>query len=454
MIERFAVADELTCYYDRPAEPANVHLEVVVPGRLDPAAVSASVAAVLASQPRIMARRRPAVWRRGYHWEFPVPLGTEPVLTASYAGQEDLDRRRDAFLSSSLSLDVAPPLRFLLASGPDGDHLILNAHHAAFDGLSCLRLMREVAGQYGPAVAGGQAMAIPPPMPDADPAPLAASGSPRPATPPLNPCWGQDPSKGSAGETSVSAARRKFGRAARIAPGLEAEPRLPGYGAHLVTWDGLTVTNSLRRDGASINDLLIAALMITISEWNRARGSGDGIKITMPVGDKAQAGPEGQWANLSRLTTIAARVPAGARPADVIADVASQTRAAKEHTGPQLDLASRALAAAPLPVTVKYMLLRLALRVAGPLFCDTSLVSNLGVAGPLAFGPMPAEQVWFSTSAHMPRGLSLGAVTAGGALRLTFRYRRALMSGSDAGEFGAMFAKVLDQFSGEEAVRR
>jgi len=194
--------------------------------------------------------------------------------------------------------------------------------------------------------------------------------------------------------------------------------------------------------------------MITISEWNRARGSGDGIKITMPVGDKTQAGQEGQWANLSRLTTIAARVPAGARPADVIADVTSQTRAAKEHTGPQLDLASRALAAAPLPVTVKYMLLRLALRVAGPLFCDTSLVSNLGVAGTLAFGPMPAEQVWFSTSAHMPRGLSLGAVTAGGALRLTFRYRRALMSGSDAGEFGAIFAKVLDQFSGEEAVRR
>ena len=450
MIEPFAVADELTCYYDRPDEPANVHLEVVVHARLDAAAVSASVAAVLASQPRIMARRRPAVWRRGYRWEFPVPLGTEPVLTAGCAAQEDLDRRRDAFLSSSPSLDVGPPLRFLLASGPDGDHLILNAHHAAFDGLACLRLMREVANSYRSHAEGPQPAAIPPPAPDPDPAPPAA----QPATSPLNLWWGQDPSKGSAGETRVGVARRGFGRAARIAPGLEAEPGLPGYGAHLVTWDGLTVIDSLRRDGLSINDLLIAALMITISEWNRTRGGGDGIKITMPVGDKAQAGPDGLWANLSRLTTIAARVPAGARPADVIAEVASQTRAAKEHTGPQLDLASRALAAAPLPVIVKNMLLRWALRVAGPLFCDTSLVSNLGVAGTLGFGAMPAEQVWFSTSAHMPRGLSLGAVTAGGALRLTFRYRRALMSGSDAGEFGAMFTKALDQFSGQEAVRR
>ncbi len=73
---------------------------------------------------------------------------------------------------------------------------------------------------------------------------------------------------------------------------------------------------------------------------------------------------------------------------------------------------------------------------------------------PLTFGATPATEVWFSTSAHMPRGLSLGAVTAGGALRLTFRYRRALMSGTDAAEFAATYAKALDQFAGQEAVRR
>ncbi len=149
VIERFALADELTCYYDRASEPANVHLEARVPGRLDPAAVLAAVSDVLASQPRIMARRRPASWQRGYYWEFPAVPAADPVLTsAGYAGQEDLDRQRDAFLSKSPSLDGAPPLRFLLASGSGGDCLILNAHHAAFDGLSCLRLMREVAAAY------------------------------------------------------------------------------------------------------------------------------------------------------------------------------------------------------------------------------------------------------------------------------------------------------------------
>ena len=205
----------------------------------------------------------------------------------------------------------------------------------------------------------------------------------------------------------------------------------------------------------SVNDLLIAALMVTIRDWNQARdGSRAQVKITMPVGDKRQAGSAGQWANLSRLTTIAARVPLGARPADLIADVARQTRAAKEHQGAQLDVGSRVLAAAPLPVTVKHVLLRTALRIAGPFLCDTSLISNLGVAETLAFGAMSVTEVWFSTSAHMPRGLSVGAVTSGGALRLTFRYRRALMSGADAAEFAGKYVKVLDQFAGQEAVRR
>jgi NRPS condensation-like uncharacterized protein len=458
MIERFALADELTCYYDRPSEPANVHLEVHVPARLDPAMIRAAASDVLAAQPRIMARRRPASWRRGYHWEFPAPSRADLVLTVGYRSEEDLDGQRDEFLSRSPSLDLAPPLQFLHAWGSGGDFLMLNAHHAAFDGLSCLRLMRAVAAAYSSRI--GE-----------DPAPSAAanrtpmgyrvSSDHRDGTSVFNleaahgaagtAGHGREGGKGEVGGW-VGAGR---GPAARISPGAGGDRSRPGYGAHLVSWDGLIVTESLRSAGLSVNDLLIAALMVTIGDWNHARrGSSAPIKITMPVGDKNQAGSDGRWANLSRLTTISARVPQGAAPAGLIADVARQTRAAKEHSGAQLDLGSRALAAAPLPVAVKHMLLRIALTLAGPFLCDTSLISNLGVAGTLAFGATPATQVWFSTSAHMPRGLSMGVVTAGGVLRLTFRYRRALMSGADAAEFARMYVKVLDQFAGQEAVRR
>ena len=112
--------------------------------------------------------------------------------------------------------------------------------------------------------------------------------------------------------------------------------------------------------------------MLTISEWNESHGAGRGpIRITMPVGDPAQGGADGQWANLSRLTAVTARVTAAVTAGGAARPVARQTRHAKEHPGPQVDLVSRALAAAPVPVAVKHVLLRTALRVAGPLLCDT-----------------------------------------------------------------------------------
>jgi len=174
----------------------------------------------------------------------------------------------------------------------------------------------------------------------------------------------------------------------------------------------------------------------------------------MPVGDRAQAGHAGQWANRSRLTGVTAQVRSDTRPGELVSEVARQTRHAKEQPGPQVGLAFRILAAAPVPVAGKQMILRAALRSAGPLICDTSLVSNLGQIQAPAFGAMTATELWFSTSAHMPRGLSLGAVTAAGSLRLTFRYRRALFSASDAAEFAARYAKALDQVASPEAGQR
>src|SRR5208282_3505036 len=65
---RFAVPDELTCYYDRAAEPANVHIEVRVPGMLDESVFRASVAAVLSAQTRVLARRAATNrWRPRYY---------------------------------------------------------------------------------------------------------------------------------------------------------------------------------------------------------------------------------------------------------------------------------------------------------------------------------------------------------------------------------------------------
>ena len=145
----FGLTDELSCYYDTPAEPCNVHVEVRVPGHLDEPALHRAVHAALAAQPRAVARRAPGSrWQRRYTWERPAHLDTDPLTTATWADERDLAQQRARFLAAAPPLEQSPPLRLLLAAGPGEDRVILNAHHAALDGISCLDLLRAVAAHY------------------------------------------------------------------------------------------------------------------------------------------------------------------------------------------------------------------------------------------------------------------------------------------------------------------
>lgn len=412
----FGIADELSCYYDAPAEPCNVHIEVRVPGHLDAQALRDATAAALAAQPRALARRAARAWWQRYAWEAAERPDCDPVATAAWAGEQELARLRAGFLAAAPPLRSAPPLRILLAAGPGEDRVILNAHHAALDGLSSLDLLRAVARHYPGAAPGG---------------PQGPAGN-APAVPAL---------------AGLRSPRVRPGRAARIAadrpPGRAAG--LPGYGFLLLPGQPVPAG---REHGGTVNDLLIAGLIAAIGRWNAEHGRPPRpIRITMPV----NARPPGQAdaaGNLSRLAAVSVPAPAGGcGPGDLgvlVADVAAQTRAAKERAGPQVDPVSRALAAAWCPPAVKRGALRLALRTAGPLLCDTSLVSNLGVVAAVPrFGSAAVTGMWFSTSAHMPRGLSVGAVTVGGRLHLCLRYRRALFSEPSAARFAGLYATAL-----------
>ena len=76
---------------------------------------------------------------------------------------------------------------------------------------------------------------------------------------------------------------------------------------------------------------------------------------------------------------------------------------------------SRVLAAAPVPVAVKHVLLRTGLRVAGPLLCDTSLVSNLGVIEPPGSAPPPPPSVVLDVRAYAARPVGRRGHAAAGS---------------------------------------
>jgi NRPS condensation-like uncharacterized protein len=442
----FGVADELAWYYDAPGEPSNVHLEARVPGHLDGAALRAAAGAALAAQPRALVRRAArGWWRRGQVWEVAARPDRDPVTTATWADEEELARERERFLAAAPSLDRSPPLRVLLAAGPGEDRIILNAHHSALDGLSCLELLRSIARHYpGEAGAGagagsGQSVGGAG-SGGANPSPSAAAAIRGPGPAPVgrgrddrvrSPGWLPSPVARIAADRLDDGGRDRSGSVFRLLPPRPVPTARPGR--------------------ATVNDLLIAALIAAIARWNADHGRPAGrIRITMPVNSRLP-GSAGAAGNLSRLTSVTALPPAGrdAELGALIADVAGQTRSAKDHAGPQVDPVSRAWAAAWAPPAVKRRLLRLGLRTAGALLCDTSLLSNLGVvADPPRFGGLAATGLWFSTSAHMPRGVSAGAVTIGGQLHVCLRCRRALFGESAAARFADAYGAALDDITG------
>jgi len=444
----FGVADQLSCYYDTPAEPNNVHIEVRTGCHLQEPRLRAAVLAALAAQPRArarLARRGRWRWRHAWRWraawEQPRQLDVDPVRSAIWADERDLARERDQFLAASPPLATSPPVRVLLAVGPDEDCVILQAHHAALDGISCLDLLRSISRHYL-GTPGVPEQPVPAPARPADRASQRAPGTGHGR-------WRRAVT-GRASLLSMPAARIAAQHAAdppgdSSAPA-GAGPSQSGYGVEMMSYQGVPAA---QRSGIAprptVNDLLITALIVAIGHWNVARLRPPGrIRITVPINARA-AGHDAATGNLSRLSTVTALLPASrADLAGLLADVTAQTQQAKGHAGPQVGLASRALAAPWCPAAARRLMLRAALRLLGPRICDTSLLSNLGiVADPPRFGPTAPTSMWFSTSAHMPRGLSVGAITVEGRLHLCFRYRRALFDDEAAAQFAERYATAL-----------
>ena len=233
----------------------------------------------------------------------------------------------------------------------------------------------------------------------------------------------------------------------RIAP-QGGQPGRPGYG-FVLTSD--PVPRPARQgDGPqpTVNDVLVAALCLTIDRWNTARGRESGqISVTVPVNGRPASQRWQGDGNLSFLIRVAAGPAYRADPDRLLRHVAAQTRAAKDRGRTAgTDAMSRLLATGWAPVVVKQHVTRLVRGLTAPLLTDTSLVSNLGVLpDPVTFDGSSTEPLWLAPPCPMPRGLSVGAVSVAGRLYLSVRYRLALLDQAAAEDFMACFRAALSE---------
>ncbi len=429
----FAPIEELDCYLETAAEPSLVQLETHVQGHLDPAALASALADALAADP---AARRQLVansrWRRRLRWA-PVPGGRAgaALTVISWETPEDLAALRDRLSAWPIPLRDGA-VRLILGAGPEHDVVVLQTHHAAFDGISSVTLLAAICAAYrrqahvaaGSRPGGGSG--LPPVIPPAAPTQPARAARP--------------------GRQWVL---RVPGAVTRIAP-QGMQPGRPGYGS---VRRRVVVPRPVRHGPGpfpTVNDLLVTALILAVDRWNAAHGQRGGlIRIGIPVNNRD---PRHRWSgqgNQTRLIRVTARPGQRADAAALLLRVAAQTRAARQQPRPGLDAASRLLATGWAPTGVKRRAARLAQRLAAPVGTDTSVISNLGIVPePPSFSGNGQEPLWFSGPARMPRGLGVGAATVGGQLYLCVHYRPALLDQDAAERFTALYFRALDELAG------
>ncbi|ELS52985.1 hypothetical protein [Streptomyces viridochromogenes] len=436
----FPVVDEVARHCLQEEEPETVHIEVHLPGRMDPDRLRTAFAEALHRHPRILMREVPGRWyRRRYEWELTAGPDVE-VVSFPAPVRDALRDARTRALTQAPPLSLSPPVRLEVVQGAGpvegseaadvvdasrtagggarpghgarrGTVLFLTINHTALDGPACLRVLATAAELYG----------------GRDNSPAASPV--RTAETPPQP------------EETVS----NWSRPARVAQGTPESS--PGNGM-LVT--ELPLPHRPKGSPYTVNDQLMVATALTIAHWNREHGADPrALRITMPVDDRPRDAtmPIGNGTRLVEVPFGPAELAAHDRdhmPA-LLHRTAIRTRALKSLPRPQLGHGASLLTAPWAPVGVRAALTRGLRRAAAP-WTSTTLLSNIGrIPYPLDFGEEAgrAHAVWFSAPARMPRGLTVTTASTAGRLHLALRWSRALLGHGDGAHLRDLFEHYL-----------
>lgn len=430
MVFPFSRLDELFFHLDQPTDPFSLHVEVRVSGHFSSAMLREAIVAAMVRHPLAGARQQP--WAEGtddYAWET-VPGAEPPLKTVTCTDEAGIAAAREAHMALSVPLSEAPAFRALLVHHEAGDVLMLNVNHVATDGVGAARLMLSILRAYA-----GE----PDPVPATDPVAARDLGAATRA-------------RGFAEQARRIAALGKYLVDSAEEPPARIAEKFgePGAGVGFVY---LTLSpaqgaalEARRPAGVTVNDLLAAALQLTIARWNAKCGQrADRITMMMPMSLRDDADAAELVGNFSPWLNVATR--AGERGDDLATTataIATRTRELKDQR--RAGIITDLLALAHVLPGWARRRLHLLMPLTGNFVVDTTVFYNLGRLPPVPASLGRAGQVVdfrFNPPARMPLGVSVGAVTVGNTLYLDFRYRHELFDRVAAEDFVALFADVL-----------
>jgi NRPS condensation-like uncharacterized protein len=419
------ILDELYMHLDREDEPWSVHIEAEVEGSIDPARLVEAVREAAVHHPIARARLGES---RGtdfsYEWVIEDELADPPVSMAD----GDLDQAREAAMGHSPALDRIGPFEVVLVKRDEGDVLLLNLHHAAGDGMGALRLLVSILRAY------------------------AGEDDP---DPPVDPLEVRDVTDLIGAESMIDRVKRiralvehvvRFATPPiRIAPKGGDEDRV-AYGFETVHFDADDVARIMehRENGATANDVLIAALAVTARRWNEQHGGSTGrAALMMPVNLRPKEWRFEVIANFASYVTVHVAEDEQSDMRTAVVAAAERTRKIKSDGIPGLIVDLLAFPTA-LPTGIKQRLQQL-IPLTGNVVVDTAVLSNLGRLDemPDAGDAGAVTRIGFSPPGRMPLGASLGVATMDDQMWVTLRYRHAMFDAEAASEFGRLYRRVL-----------
>lgn len=199
-----------------------------------------------------------------------------------------------------------------------------------------------------------------------------------------------------------------------------------------------------RESGQTVNDVLLAALGLTIDRWNLDRDQPTGrIAFMMPVNLRPAAWASSVVSNLASYVTISRHEAERQTLAGAVRAVARRTRRVKSARTDGLLIDVLGLPSL-LPVGIRRRMPSL-ISIVESRLVDTVVLSNLGrLAAPQPMGDAgQVRSVWFSPPARMPLGAAIGVATMSGRMFVTLRYRHALLDADAARRFATLYRETL-----------
>ncbi|MCX7620151.1 MAG: hypothetical protein N2037_04815 [Acidimicrobiales bacterium] len=433
----FTPLEDAIVHSERQGFPITIELQVDLAGRIDGKGVRRAIREAQRIHPLAACRRRfVAAFDRVQQWEFTDTNDVEAVTFSSLADAIELEAARDQLLSERIPLECAPLFRVLHARLPDHDALLFSVHHGAFDGIGCLAFLRSIAASYG-----GRSFD----ESEAEAICRTELNRRRDAGPVVS-------GERREGLRAYVEPVRSFARSPRTARVAPSRPRgADGYGIthrSIRLAAGRSMLETSYHPDATANDVLVAALHLAIAEWNLDHGVvDDEIGVTVPVSGRLPTERAQIVANLTRQGATVSTRRDRSDPRQLLESIRAQTARLKREGGnePAAVLGSVSF----IPAPVRRRLPSVVSSLTRDRFVDTSRLSNLGRYDPLEFSSpgFQVDRLWFSPPVRMPQGLTVGTVSLGESLYLSFRWCRALFDHAAAGHFADLYLDAINRLT-------